>query len=213
MTLRVNLFRRLPAGIYRRSLLDHLARATADAFGIDAPDWRGSPFKDRLTAYAEYTAAEAARMMGPGAPAADGRTADVVKERLYRNAADLGADLRRRLGIRGAQEALLVLGLLYRQIGIDMRGRTTGGGTGGSGGGGTGYASTGRSSTSGRTDIQVTRCLFADHYSESTCRVMSAMDAGVVDGLFGGASLEFSQRITDGSPCGTALIRTAEVRP
>jgi hypothetical protein len=206
MTLRVNLFRRLLAGIYRRSLLDHLSQATADAFGIDASDWRGSPFKDRLTAYAEYTAAEAARMMGPGAPAADGRTADVVKERLYRNAADLGADLRRRLGIRGAQEALLVLGLLYRQIGIDMRGCVTGGG-------GTGDASTGPSSTSGRTDIQVTRCLFADHYSESTCRVMSAMDAGVVDGLFGGASLEFSQRITDGSPCCTALIRTAEVRP
>jgi hypothetical protein len=29
----------------------------------------------------------------------------------------------------------------------------------------------------------------------------------VVDGLFGGASLEFSQRLTDGSVCCRAIIR------
>ena len=38
------------------------------------------------------------------------------------------------------------------------------------------------------------------------------MDAGVVAGLFDGASLEFSQRLTDGSPCCRAVIRTGEVR-
>jgi hypothetical protein len=217
MTPRVALLRRLPGGIYRRRLLDQLARATADAFGTCVPDWRSSSYSERLTAYAEFTAAEAARLASPGAPAADGRAADVVKERLHRNAADLGAGLRRRLGIQKPQEALEVLGLLYRQIGIEIGGRMAAGATGdGASGGGAPEASasgSGRPSVAGQTDIQVTRCFFAHHYSPSTCRVMSALDAGVIDGLFGGAALEFSQRITDGSPCCLATVQPAEVQP
>jgi hypothetical protein len=208
MSLRVTMFRRLPRSFYRGRLLDQLAQATADAFGTKAPDWKGSPYAERLTAYAEYTATEAARLASPGAPAGGCGAIDVVMERLYGDAADLGADLRRRLGISGMQEALMALGLLYRQIGIDIGGRTA---DGASGRGAADDAVDGASA--GQADIQVNRCFFADHYSESTCRVMSALDAGVVDGLFGGAAFEFSQRITDGSPCCRAVIRWTEARP
>lgn len=196
MAVRVTLLRHLPASVYRRRLLDQLAQATADAFGTSAPNWKGSPFSDRLAAYAEYTAAEAGRLEDPGARAADGRPAGMVKEQLYRNAAELGATLRHRLGVREAREAVLVLRLLYRQIGIEIGGRVMD-----------------AASTAGQADIRVSRCFFAGYYRPSTCRVMSALDAGVVDGLFGGASLEFSQRITDGSPCCRAAIRTREVQP
>jgi hypothetical protein len=196
MTLRVTLLRHLPGGIYRRRLLDELAQTTAAAFGTGAPDWRGSPYADRLAAYAEYTNAAAERLATPTVPVTDALIADVAKERLYRDAVDLGAKLRRRLGIRGPKDALLVLGLLYRQIGIEVSGQATGGGT-----------------AAERADLHVSRCFFADHYAQPTCRLMGALDAGVVDGLFGGASLEFSQRITDGSPCCRAVIRTTKAQP
>ena len=214
MTLRLTILQCLPESIYRRSLLDRLAQATADAFGAAAPDWRGSPFADRLTAYAEYTAAEAAHLASRGAATADARAAARVAERLHHNATVLGAELRRRLGIREPREALAVLELLYRQIGIGIgiRGRVMSDGAS-TGSGSDARASGGAPSAAGRADIQVTRCFFAHHYCESTCRMMSALDSGVVNGLFGGASLEFSQRITAGSPSCRAVIRAKELQP
>jgi hypothetical protein len=190
VSLRLTILRHLPGRLVRPRVLDQLAQATAEAFETTAPRWRTRPFADRLATYAELTAAEAGRATGD------------TSARLRRKALALGRATRRRLGIRHPEEALNALTLLYRCIGIEITGRLA-------------------SDTMGESprgavldrlaDIEVTRCFFADYYCDSACRLMSAMDAGVVDGLFGGASLEFTQRITDGSACCRAIITSMRV--
>jgi hypothetical protein len=55
--------------------------------------------------------------------------------------------------------------------------------------------------------ITVRRCAFSDVYSAEICRLISALDAGLLAGLSGGDRLEFTQRITEGAPCCLARLR------
>jgi hypothetical protein len=96
-----------------------------------------------------------------------------VRDRLHENARRLGARLRRRLGIEGVDETLAAARALYRVIGIDLEP--------GSGGA-----------------VTIGRCYFADFYSGRVCRLISALDEGLVDGLSGGGRLRFSERMTEG---------------
>jgi hypothetical protein len=214
MSLRLALFRYLPAEMVRRRILVELAQATAEAFGATPPTRHGAPSEARLAAYTDFTAAEAGRLVRDG-PAPDETVTNTAKERLYQRATELGSVLRRRLGIRRPEEALEALKLLYHQIGIEVTGRIASDASGASGDNagapGDAYgASAGAGGTS--ADIQVTRCFFAGYYTEPVCRLMGALDAGVADGLFGGASLEFSERMTDGSFCCRAVIKTRRAR-
>jgi hypothetical protein len=182
--------RRLPDAFVGPRVLDLLASAAADAFRIPAPRLRDVPRAERLTAFALFTAGEAGRAAADAAPA------------LYGRARALGSKARRQLGVRSPQEALEALTLLYRHIGIEMTGRLgDASDTPGAATGAPGHAV---------ARLEVTSCFFSDHYCGPVCRVMGAMDAGVVDGLFGGASLEFSQRITEGSPCCRAIVKAVE---
>src|SRR4029450_2296143 len=56
-------------------------------------------------------------------------------------------------------------------------------------------------------EITVRRCAFSDVYSAEVCRLVSALDAGLLAGLSGGDRLEFSQRITEGAPTCLARLR------
>jgi hypothetical protein len=117
-----------------------------------------------------------------------------VKAQLRRGAVGLGATVRRRLGLRRPGEAFEAWKLLYRELGIEVSGGPRG-------------------------ELTITRCFFACYYDESVCAVIEALDDGLADGLFGGASLVFSTRITsggrpssgevraDGRPCCRAILR------
>lgn len=221
MTLRLEIVRCLPRGVVRRAVLDRLTRATTEALGVAAPDWGGLPAQERLAAYAEYTASEGARVSGGAAGAGPCvGPAGVVDERLRQNAAILGTQVRRLLGIRRPQDALRTLEFLYAQIGIDISGQAGVGDQAGGRGNGASHGDQAcfphdpAAGLSGErlTEIEIRRCFFADYYRAPVCRLMSALDAGVVDGLFGGASLEFTQRLTEGGGCCRAIIRTAGAR-
>jgi hypothetical protein len=203
MSLRLAMARRLPDRVVGPLVIGRLARATAEAFSTTAGRRPGARSSDRLADYARFTAAEAGRHAGD----------EAVVERLFQNATALGRAARRGLGIRNSEEALDALTLLYRCIGIEVDGRRGGAGCGPGGApvGATAVA-TNTAPDGGAIDLQVTRCFFSDYYCEDTCRLMSAMDAGVVAGLFDGAPLEFSQRLTDGSCCCRAVVRTSEAR-
>jgi hypothetical protein len=198
VSLRFTLLRHLPAPVVRGYVLDRLARATAEAFGATVLARKGPPakalrFSDRLTAYAEFTAAQAAEARDP----------EETSSRLYRNAESLGADFRRRLGISELWEAFEALEFLYRQIGIEITGRE--GAAGRREGTGRGMPADG-----GPSCMTISRCFFSCFYGPDTCRLMSAFDAGIVAGLFGGATLEFTERITEGAGRCRALLRTAQ---
>ena len=77
--------------------------------------------------------------------------------------------------------------MFYRQIGIEVSGGPLG-------------------------DIHVGRCFFARYYTEPVCAVVSALDQGLVAGLFAGASLEFQQRLTGGGACCRATLTPAGTR-
>ena len=58
-------------------------------------------------------------------------------------------------------------------------------------------------------EITISRCYFSSFYSPEVCRVMSAMDRGLLAGLAGGGELVFIQRITEGQPCCRARFALA----
>ena len=119
-----------------------------------------------------YVAFSAARVERALAGDAD---LEVVSRRMWERAYVMGASLRRRLGVRSRSEEVRAARLAYRMIGIDLR-------------------------ADARGRVLVERCAFAERYSPNVCRVMFALDAGLVAGLTRGGTLAFSERITEGRP-------------
>jgi hypothetical protein len=115
------------------------------------------------------------------------RDLDAVQARLRREAFALGDRLRGLLGVEGVTETMATARTLYRMIDIDLSATSEG-------------------------DVTIRRCFFSDYYTPDTCRLISALDEGILAGLAGGGQLEFSQRITQGH--GTCRARfTREERP
>jgi hypothetical protein len=98
-----------------------------------------------------------------------------LRHRLYGQAYRLGQNLRREFDIHSTGEVMAMAGVLYRVLGIEFQGTVDG-------------------------DVTIRRCFFSQFYSSRVCRVMSALDQGVLAGLSGGGRLAFSARITDGQP-------------
>ena len=119
---------------------------------------------------------------------ADRMDLDVVSRRMWAHAYALGESFRRRLGVRTRADALRAARVAYRMIGIDLRADEHG-------------------------DVTVDRCAFAARYSPQACRLMSALDAGLIAGLTDGGRLAFSERITEGRPRCLARISWQEASP
>lgn len=180
----------------RRRMLDELVRVTAEGFAVATPEWGGRSFDARLAEYARFTALQAEILVAAG----DGSATEAAKERLRCGAGRLGASLRRVLGIRRPEDAFAALKLLYRQIGIDVSCRPAGEPACGTPAGSPGAAP---------GEMTVDRCFFACYYNEPVCRVVEALDQGLVAGLFDGARLEFSERLTGGRPYCRARLQPA----
>lgn len=188
MSLRLTLLRLWFPRKLKLWMLDELTRVTAEGFGSPAPRWPGRSFDDQLAAYADFTAREARKLLA----GEDADAIETAKERLRRGAARVGTDARRRLSLRRPDDAFEAWRLLYRQIGIEV--------------GGLDSASPG-------IEVTVTRCFFAGRYDEPVCESVGALDDGMADGLFGGATLEFFERLTGGGPCCRAILRLRGERP
>lgn len=104
-----------------------------------------------------------------------------IRGRLFSEAFALGRRAKRRLGIRTEKEGLAAAGVLYGAIGIEFRSACGG-------------------------SVVVPRCAFAAAYGPEVCRLMSAMDSGLIAGLTGSAGLRFTQRLTEGAPACRASV-------
>jgi hypothetical protein len=111
----------------------------------------------------------------------DGRDLPALQDRLERGTRALGARLRTGLHLRTTEDAMAVDRVAYGLLDIDFRG-------------------------TGHGEITVRRCPFSEVYSAEVCRLISALDAGLLAGLSGGDRLEFTQRITTGVPCCLARL-------
>jgi hypothetical protein len=111
----------------------------------------------------------------------DGQDLPGIQDRLERGTRALGARLRTGLRLRTTEDAMAAARVVYGLLDIDVRG-------------------------TGHGEITVRRCPFSEVYSAEVCRLVGALDAGLVAGLSGGDRLEFSQRITEGAPCCLARL-------
>ena len=107
-----------------------------------------------------------------------------LRERLYWNAYRLGRTPGRLLGIRSVDDVMALGRLLYSILDIEFNG-------------------------SGSGEITISRCYFSCFYSPEACRMMSAMDRGLLAGLAGGGEVVFTERITEGWPCCRACFTPA----
>jgi hypothetical protein len=111
----------------------------------------------------------------------DGRDLPKLQDRLERGARALGARLRTGLRLHTTEDAMAAARVVYGLLEIDLCGTPDG-------------------------EITVHRCAFSDSYSAEVCRLVSALDTGLLAGLSGGDRLEFTQRITEGAPCCLARL-------
>jgi hypothetical protein len=110
-----------------------------------------------------------------------GGDAYAVQRRLYRSAYGLGRACRWATRTRSLEGALALGRALYRTLDIDFQGDEQG-------------------------EVVIRHCALSRTYSPSTCRLMSAMDQGLLAGLSAGGVLAFSARITEGQPCCRARL-------
>jgi hypothetical protein len=101
-----------------------------------------------------------------------GRT-EQLEARLFENAFVLGAAYRQRFRLKTPADAMRMARVIYRLLRIDFLGAPEG-------------------------PVLVRRCFFSAYYTADVCRLISAVDSGLVAGLSGGGSLRFSERITAG---------------
>nr|HPI74436.1 hypothetical protein [bacterium] len=97
-----------------------------------------------------------------------------VQQRLYQQAYAYGNLWRARFRLSSMNQAMRAARVLYRAVGIDFRG-------------------------AGDGLIEIHQCFFSAYFTSATCRIISALDAGIVDGLAHTGGLAFSHRITEGA--------------
>jgi hypothetical protein len=159
----------LPPSVKKRRL-KQLFALTADAFESSVPLVEGASLDEVLERYARFTREEAEKAI------ARSDTREKVRERLYRNAFDLGCEFRRKFRIRTQRDALQMGRIIYKVLNIDFR-------------------------SDGASGVVVRRCFFSSYYSAEVCALISALDEGMMAGLTSGLKLQFIERITDGSEC------------
>jgi ferredoxin len=163
----------------RRQGIEELLSRTAAAFGKEVPPASGRSAGARLRDLAGASCSWAE------AAIAEGRDLQAIDARLSRSALHLGRVYRARLGISSTADALAAARAIYRGIGIDLRGDARSG------------------------EIVVRRCMFSRCYSPGVCRLISALDRGLLAGLTAGGSLRFTARITEGCDRCRAVLTPA----
>jgi hypothetical protein len=161
-----------------RELMD----LTARALGTTAPPIEDRSVRRALEAYARFTRESADLAVRNGADL------EHLGTRLREEAVGFGRSLAVAFGIRDRRQALRLLRLAYRAIGIDMRPGTDGA-------------------------ISVGRCFFKDFYVPETCRLIASLDEGLMAGICGEGKLVFTHRLTAGEPGCLARFILESPRP
>ena len=112
---------------------------------------------------------------------------DAVRGRLFDAGLALGQDLRREFRVATAQDVTSVLIISYTALGIKFECTCYG-------------------------EVVIPRCLYSAYYSGPMCRIMEALDHGLVCGLSRGGRLTFTGRITEGCPACRAVLEPPPVK-
>ena len=168
----------LPQFIQKRKL-ETLFAATADAFQVSVPLTGGLSLEACLKLYAQFTREQSDKAFQRGNESA-------IKSRLFRNAYQIGKQLKSDFSINTAEEVMRLSAVLYKILRIEFQGGPQG-------------------------NIIINSCFFSSCYSDSVCRLISSLDEGLLSGLSGGGKLSFSQRITGGNSCCLAYLEISGI--
>lgn len=115
---------------------------------------------------------------------------ELSRERLFDVGIRLGEEARGRLGVgQSLEDMLLAAKMLYRALGIEFT-----------------FTPHGKGGT-----LFIHRCALSHYYSSSTCRVLSAVDEGMVTGLNPRLRMGFEDTITNGQErCKAKIIIDGE---
>jgi hypothetical protein len=170
----------IPARV-RAAKVRELAALTARAFGTAPPTLAGRSFRKALEGYARFTREAAARAIEDKADLA------LLRGRLRSEALVFGRALAAGFRIRDPGQALRLVRVAYRAIGIDLRAAPDG-------------------------SVLVSRCFFKEHYTPEACELVSSLDEGLMSGICGQGRLVFADRMTSGATGCRASFRIEETR-
>jgi len=113
------------------------------------------------------------------------------REAMFNEGLSLGRKFREMLGVGdSAEDLILAAKILYKILGIEF---------------------TVKDINNHQNDVKmimvVNRCSLSEYYNVDTCRILSAADEGVVQGLNPQIKMNFTERITEGAPCCLATLR------
>jgi predicted ArsR family transcriptional regulator len=111
------------------------------------------------------------------------------RDALFKVGQELGAETRRRLGVKNAKDLVKAANIMYRVLGIEFHANWV---------------------SKDHAVITVNRCALAAVYSELTCEVLSAADEGVVNGLLPTVTMHFEEMLTGGCNACHAEINVEE---
>lgn len=114
--------------------------------------------------------------------------AEADSECLYQSAYRLGQRLRRVSGFTEDGDLKRLVFYLYRNIGITMQGSLPG-------------------------QLTISACFFSRFYTPEQCRTMSSVDEGIIAGLLGGGTLQFTERLTENCGRCSACFRRGSGNP
>ncbi len=174
MSLRLRAVRVFLPPFLKRKHFRRLFFITAEAFDIPMPALDGRSHETGLRLFSLFTRENALKAIAAG-------DAGAVGERLFRSAGEFGGELRRSLGVKTSADVMAAARVLYRAIGIDLRGAPDGA-------------------------IVVRSCRFAPDYTPAVCELISSLDRGIMTGLAGGGKLQFSRRLTEGHDSCRAVL-------
>lgn len=104
-------------------------------------------------------------------------TVRLGRSSLFKAGLKLGQEAKVRLGVGNSLNDLIKAAeVLYRVLGIDFEIKVS----------------------SGKIDMVVNKCSLSKYYNSKTCRILSAADEGVVQGLNENIHLNFIERMTEG---------------
>jgi len=119
------------------------------------------------------------------------KTIKLGRKAMFKEGLALGCKFKKMLGVGNNLEDLISAArILYKVLGIEFSVKIKNNGM----------------------VMLVNRCVLSDYYYPDTCKVLSAADEGVVQGLNPNLKMVFQKRITEGAPCCVAPIYQEEIK-
>lgn len=123
---------------------------------------------------------------------------NIGRKAMFKEGLSLGKKFREILGVGDSLEDLISAAkILYKVLGIEFNVKELSKVKG----------INGEMATEGEILMEVHLCALSEYYNGDTCRVLSAADEGVVQGLNPHIKMKFTDRITEGAPCCLATLQ------